>query len=606
MARRAPAAERRNRVRSLLTAIRLGFRADPFHMGLSLVIRSVTAAGGTITAVFTSRLISDAAAQEFDSARVNALIIVVTGGGIMMFLTTYGLDLRFRMEVAVSGLVEQELIGLSTALVSIEHHERDDYVTEVEVLRLQRGSLANTAAAIFENVGSLVALLTSVWVLATVHVSLLVLPLFAVPVVASSIHAQRRSDAATAEVTPILREARHLEDLCTTAPPAKEVRVFGLGSMLRASEGSLRDRAERHIFDVVAGNTVLQVLAWGVFGAAYAGAIVFVVLGAVDGRFSLEEVVLVVTLAGQVAANVSSVVAMASWLAQSLIAIRRYEWLRAEVSRLAPPPDHRPVAVPERLREGINLENVSFAYPGTQVEVLSNVDVHLPAGATVAIVGDNGAGKSTLVKLLMRLYEPTSGRITVDGIDLSDLDPTEWRAALSAGFQDNCRFEFTARRTVGIGRLADLDSDAAITRALERAASEHITAELEDGLDTRLGRSFELGSELSGGQWQKLAIGRAMMRPEPLLLVLDEPTSALDAETEHELFIRYASAAHDVAARTGGITVLVSHRFSTVRSADLILVLDGRELVEAGTHQQLLNGDGLYAELYELQARSYR
>ena len=601
-----PDGRRRRRLRSLVTATKLGFRADPFHMGLSLFVRTVTAAGTTFSALFVSRLVADIAANDIDSARVNALIVVATGGGIMTFLSTYGLDLRFRMEVAVSGLVERELIELSTALVSIEHHEREEYVTEVEVLRLQRGALANTASALFENVGSVIALVTSVSLLVSVHPVLLVLPLFAVPVVAVTIRSQQRLETASEEVAPLLREARHLEDLCTTAPPAKEVRVFGLGGLLRWREGQKRDEAERTIVRTAAGNAVQQVVAWTVFGAAYAGAIVFVVLGAVDGRFSLPDVVLVVTLAGQVASNVSSAVGMAAWLAQSLIAVGRYEWLRDEVDRLAPPGDGSQRDAPDRIVDGIRLDHVSFAYPGTDVEVLSDIDVHLPAGATVAIVGDNGAGKSTLVKLLMRLYEPTTGRITVDGTDLSLIDAAEWRSKVSAGFQEHCRFEFTARRAVGVGHLPDVDRDEAVLGALQRAASAQLVDELDDGLDTPLGRSFDTGSELSGGQWQKLAIGRAMMRPEPLLLVLDEPTSALDAETEHELFVRYAEAATEVAARTGGITVLVSHRFSTVRIADLIVVLDGHELAEVGSHEELVARGGLYAELYELQARSYR
>lgn len=597
---------RRRRLSALWMATRLGFRADPWRMTLSVVIRTVTSSGMALSALFVSRLIADIADQDLDSARLNAAVVVVTGGGIMTFLATYGLDLRFRMEVAVSGLVERELIEMSTSLVSIEHHEREEYVTEVELLRAQRATLANTAAAVFENAGSLVALFTSVSLLGSVHPALLGLPLFAVPVVAATVRSQQRTQRATEEVAPRLREARHLEDLCTTAPPAKEVRVFGLGALLRRREGAERDAAEERVYGVTVGNAVAEVAAWTVFGSAYAGSIVFVVLGAVDGRFGLPDVVLVVTLAGQVAGNVANAVGMAAWLAQTLITVGRYEWLRGEVARLAPQAAGTGGVVPARIEHGIDLDHVSFTYPGTETEVLSDIHVHLPAGATVAIVGDNGAGKSTLVKLLMRLYDPSDGRITVDGTDLSTIDAADWREAVSAGFQDHCRFEFEARRTVGVGHLPELDDDEAVRRALDRAASTAVIDQLSQGLDTPLGRSFDEGAELSGGQWQKLALGRAMMRAEPKLLVLDEPTSALDAETEHELFVRYAAAAREVAARTGGITVLVSHRFSTVRIADLIVVLDGHRLAEVGSHADLVAAGGLYAELYELQARAYR
>lgn len=238
--------------------------------------------------------------------------------------------------------------------------------------------------------------------------------------------------------------------------------------------------------------------------------------------------------------------------------------------------------------------------------MLRDVSLHVPAGATVAIVGDNGAGKPTLVKLLCRFYDPTEGAIRVDGIDLTRIDPVKWRERLSAGFQDFSKFELIARETVGVGRLDAVGDEEAVADALERAAANDVISALPAGFDTQLGKSFVGGAELSGGQWQKLALGRAMMRPDPVLLVLDEPTAALDAQTEHALFERYAGAARRAGAAKGAITVLVSHRFSTVRMADLIVVIDGARVAETGTHDQLMASGGLYAELFELQARAYR
>ena len=210
------------------------------------------------------------------------------------------------------------------------------------------------------------------------------------------------------------------------------------------------------------------------------------------------------------------------------------------------------------------------------------------------------------MKLLCRFYEPTAGRITVDGIPLSDLPVTEWRAALAAGFQDFAKPELAAQRAVGIGDLQHLDDVAAVRDALARASAIDVVDGLADGLGTQLGKSFDDGVELSGGQWQKLALGRALMRTAPLLLLLDEPTAAIDAETEHALFQRFAGAAKGAAELTGAITVLVSHRFSTVRMADLIVVVDEGGVVEVGSHHMLMGRGGLYAELYDLQASSYR
>lgn len=221
-------------------------------------------------------------------------------------------------------------------------------------------------------------------------------------------------------------------------------------------------------------------------------------------------------------------------------------------------------------------------------------------------MGDNGAGKTTLVKLLAGLYVPTAGRIRVDGTDLSTLDPDRWRRRVSAAFQDHARWEFSVHETVGIGDLDAVEDAEAVSAALDRAGAGDLPETLPAGLDTQLGAHWPGGIDLSGGQWQKLAIGRGMMRRSPLLLLLDEPTAALDAETEHHLFERWTVAAREVREATGAVTVLVSHRFSTVRMADLIVVLDQGRIVESGTHAQLLSRQGLYAELFELQAASYR
>jgi ATP-binding cassette subfamily B protein len=237
--------------------------------------------------------------------------------------------------------------------------------------------------------------------------------------------------------------------------------------------------------------------------------------------------------------------------------------------------------------------------------VLEDVDLELPAGAVVAIVGENGAGKTTLVKLLSRMYEPTSGRILVDGVELSDIAPDAWRARMGGAFQDFFRYEFLARQTVGLGDLAHMDELPALCAAVERGGADDVLAKLPNGFETQLGPQWDEGIELSFGQWQKLALARGFMRTDPLLLVLDEPTAALDAETEHALFERFAAAAQ-TARDDGRITVLVSHRFSTVRMADLIVVLDGAHVVESGTHDELVTRGGLYAELYGIQANAYR
>jgi len=220
-------------------------------------------------------------------------------------------------------------------------------------------------------------------------------------------------------------------------------------------------------------------------------------------------------------------------------------------------------------------------------------------------VGENGAGKTTLVKLLGKFYEPTSGTIFVDGQPLARMPAVEWRERLAGAFQDFFRFEFRARQSVGVGDVDRMDDSGAVGRAVGRAGADDVIARLAAGLDTQLGPTWPEGVEVSYGQWQKLALARGFMRDDPLLLVLDEPTAALDAETEHALFERYSAAARE-RDPVGRITILVSHRFSTVRMADVIVVLDGARVVEAGSHEQLIAKGGQYAELYGIQAAAYR
>jgi len=290
-------------------------------------------------------------------------------------------------------------------------------------------------------------------------------------------------------------------------------------------------------------------------------------------------------------------------LGEALRAAHRVLWLQ-DYAREAASAHEGGLPAPERLRDGIVFEGVSFRYPGTGRWTLRNVSLRIPAGSTVALVGENGAGKTTLVKLLCRMYEPTEGRILVDGVDLREIGVDAWRARLSAAFQDFVRFELTARQAVGVGDLPRMHEAGAMEDALERAGAEALLARLPAGGDSQLGATWEGGVDLSTGQWQKLALGRALMRPSPLVVFFDEPTASLDAVAEHALFERYVRASRSGAAR-GAVTVLVTHRFSTVRSADLILVIDDGRVAELGSHDELLRREGLYSDLYTLQARGY-
>jgi ATP-binding cassette subfamily B protein len=248
---------------------------------------------------------------------------------------------------------------------------------------------------------------------------------------------------------------------------------------------------------------------------------------------------------------------------------------------------------------GIRLENVSFRYPGKTDWVLRNVDLFIPRGQSVALVGHNGAGKTTLVKLITRLYEPTEGRILLDGKPLADFVEAELLARFGVVFQDFNRYQLKLRENVGVGSVEHLTDEPRVKRAIASGGAESVAAELPSGLETPLGRWFQDGVELSGGQWQKLALARGFMREEADILVLDEPTAALDAEAEHAVFERFKTLA------AGRTTIIISHRFPTVRMADRILVLEHGKITEEGTHAALLEKNGTYAHLYRMQAEGY-
>ncbi len=336
--------------------------------------------------------------------------------------------------------------------------------------------------------------------------------------------------------------------------------------------------------------------AWAIFGIGYVGSVVFVSAGL---HASAGAVLLVLAAGARLSQYIGATVGELGFLRGFWVyGARRLVWLENYAASLAATAD---LPAPTRLDRGIRFDHVSFSYPGIEKLALDDVTLDLPAGAVVAIVGENGAGKSTLVKLLSKMYEPTAGRILVDGAELSRISAEAWREKLAGAFQDFFRFEFRARHSVGVGDAPRLDDHSAVTAAVARAGADDVVARLGAGLDTQLGPTWPGGVEVSFGQWQKLALARAFMRDGPLVLILDEPTAALDSETEHALFERYAAATK---ATDGRITILVSHRFSTVRMADeAIVVFDGARLVEEISHRRADGGvEGSMPSCNEIQS----
>jgi len=397
--------------------------------------------------------------------------------------------------------------------------------------------------------------------------------------------------------TPERRELDYLRMLGASNQSAKEVKIFGLGQHLADRSRKLFDRfyAENKALAVkrAASGSLLNLLPTAGYYAAY----IVILIRTLAGALSLGSLTF---LAGAFARSRSLIENLFSSLnniaEQALYIKDLFDFFETKPSIASPP---NALAAPRPIRSGFEFRGVSFAYPGSDRQVLNGVSFRFDAEERIALIGENGAGKTTLVKLLARLYDPTAGAILLDGIDLREYDVDSLRKEIGVIFQDYMRYDMIAKENVGFGRIEEMENQARIQDAARKSLAEPMIAQFAGGYQQMLGRRFENGIDLSAGQWQKIALARAYMR-DAQVLILDEPTASLDARAEFEVFQRFAELTRDRMA------VLISHRFSTVRMADRILVLADGEIIEQGTHQQLVAASGRYAELFELQAAGYR
>lgn len=583
---------------SMWRLFRLGYSHEPRLIVLALAITLVAAVPDALIALCLKFLADGAVAGDMRTVLLAALALA--GAVVLTWLLSIvssRVTRHFRDRVTIA--LESHVASLQAGVWSIEHHERRDYLDRLSVLRHQIFVLDHMYMSVFSTCGWMLRLAVTVALLVSIHPLLALLVLFCLPTLVSASWrpaVERRIEESTAQHR---RLAEHLFTTATTASAGKEVRVTGIGRSLVERRRAQQRQWYGPVSHARWGTAAWEMAGWAVFGLAYVGAVVFVASG-IDG--SAGDVLLILAAGSRLSAYVGATMSEIGFLRGIwLDGSRRLVWLERYARAMKVDADRPP---PDVLEHGIALDHVSFRYPGSDSLVLDDVSLDLPACAVVAVVGENGAGKSTLVKLLCKMYQPTDGRILVDGLPLSRIDTDQWRDRVSGALQDFFRFELPARTSVGIGDLPRAGDDAAVRAAVSRAGADDVVDRLERGLDTQLGPVWPDGVDVSFGQWQKLGLARGFMREAPLLLVLDEPTAALDAQTEHDLFGRYATASR--AGRKGGITVLVSHRFSTVRMADLIVVLDGARLAQVGTHAELMASGGQYAQLYSTQAESYR
>lgn len=589
-------------IRGVAALVRLGFTAAPLLATASVIAELIGAVLVLASSYQMKGLVQAASGGDHRRAIAEGLVLAATAGlGWIAFLT-YG-QLAPRVVEAVTVRLDTEMIRLTTRMPTLEFADRPAYADKIALIRNANQQLAQGLTAVALNLRILVMLGGTFIILVGVDPWLALLPLFALPRAWAARKARQLTVAAQENNVQPMRVRAHIFAQATSPAAGKELRIFGLGDELaqryRKSTDLTRDLNIRANWGgnlwAAAGDTA--------FTLGCVAAVAWLVAQASAGKVSPGGLMLAATLTGGLIVQMTQALQFAQYLQALMTTAERYLWL-VDYSDQAAKTSVGTAPAPAHLARGLSVEGVSFAYPDRDKPVLDDVSLELPAGRVIALVGENGSGKSTLVKLLCGFYRPDAGRILADGQDLAEVDPTLWRARVSGAFQDFTNLEVALHESVGVGDLPRLGDRDRVIAAMGRAGAADLASLPPSGLETVLGRKWG-GVDLSGGQWQKLALGRALMRDAPLLTVFDEPAAALDPGAEHDMFERFAAEARSGAA-AGRATLLVSHRFSTVRMADVIAVLDGGKIVEFGPHEALMAAGGKYAELFEMQASAYR
>ncbi len=514
-------------------------------------------------------------------------------------------DLLSRMINLIDGLLGDLYANKSSveliqkaAKVPLSQLEDADFYDKLERARRQtsnRVTLMSTVLSQAQDIITVASLITGLIVFEPILILLLFIAI--IPSFLNEIKFSRSSYSLARSWTPERRELDYLRYIGASDVTAKEIKMFGLADFL-----SNRFSILAHKYYLANRILAIKRAAWGsifhiIGDISYYGAYLMIIIRTVGGIITLGDLTFLAGSFRSLRNQLQTIFSRLSRITESALYLKDYfDFMDAEYSELI---DVKPVKVPEKISEGFVFENVSFKYPESDEFVLKELSFYLKGGEKLALVGENGAGKTTLVKLLLRMYKPTSGRILLEGKDIWSFKPSEYQKLFGVIFQDFVKYYFVASENIGVGKVEEVDNRPKIEFAAEKSLAAEVIEQLPDKYDQQLGKRFTGGKDLSGGEWQKIALARAYMKNAEVI-ILDEPTAALDARAEFQAFQRFTDLTK------GKTAVLISHRFSTVRMADRILVLKDGRLLEMGTHDELLESGNLYAELFQFQAKGYQ
>jgi ATP-binding cassette, subfamily B, bacterial len=584
----------------LLDAVALVWEAAPRLVLVLVALELVSAAGFGLTLLVARAVVAQLLTAQQTRIGLSAVLpelgLLTLVLALITFSSTFGNSIRMVLSERVSETGFQPVLDVATA-VDLEAYDSPDFHDRMQRALYAGGRPFQITQALLQLGASLATLVGLVAVLLLLQPLLLpTLLLTLLPLLLAASAFSRDFRAFSMEFSGHERRRQYVRGLLTADDSAKELRAYGLAAYVRGLARSLFDRRMAELWRMARRGSARSLI-----GSVASALAVAVTIG-VMAWFVLDRGMSVATAT----AAAIAVVGLAPQLSSLAFAVGQLyenalflEDLRAFRALLPSVLQARPAAPAPASFETLRVEDVRFTYPGSDRPALDAVSLTIRRGEVVALVGENGSGKTTLAKILSGLYRPQSGRVCWDGVDVSGVDPEQLRRGIAVLFQDFGQYRFPVADNIGLGRVEAIGDRPHIEQAARRAGADEFIARLPRGFDTMLGKMFEGGEDLSVGQWQRIALARAFFRDAPFV-ILDEPTAALDARAEHALFESIRTLFAD---RT---VLLISHRFSSVISADRILVLDGGRLIEQGTHAELIDADGLYAELFTLQAGAYR